>query len=111
MSPVTEEREGVHYKVKQQEGDSGVLPSWNIFVAFFISFWVRLRLLVALELLGDPCLYYGLQHFIRRRRKADPLLGVFSANSKMSSTRQTKASNSYRLVPRTTGANTVQKNC
>ena len=52
VSPVTEEREGVHYK--QQEGDSGVLPSWNIFVAFFISFWVRLRLLVALELLGDP---------------------------------------------------------
>ena len=61
VSPVTEEREGVHYK--QQEGDAGVLPSWNIFVAFFISFWVRLRLLVALELFGDPCLYYGLQHF------------------------------------------------
>ena len=29
----------------------------------------------------------------------------------MSSTRQTKASNSYRLIPRTTGANTVQQNC
>ena len=53
----------------------------------------------------------GFNIFIRRRRKADPLLGVFSANLKMSSTRQTKASNSYRLVPRTTGANTVQQNC
>ena len=53
----------------------------------------------------------GFNIFIRCRRKADPLLGVFSANLKMSSTRQTKASNSYRLVPRTTGANTVQQNC
>ena len=49
--------------------------------------------------------------FIRRAGKADPLLGVFSANSKMSLARETTASNSYRLVPRTTGANTVQQNC
>ena len=68
VSPVTEEREGVHYK--QQEGDSGVLPTWNIFVAFFTSFWVRLRLHVALELLGDPCLYYGLQHFYSSCRQS-----------------------------------------
>ena len=53
----------------------------------------------------------GFNIFIRRHRKADPLLGVFSANSKISSPRQTTASNSYRLVPRTTGANTVQQNC
>jgi len=58
----------VHYK--QQEGDACVLPSWNKFVAFFTSFWVRLRLHVALELLGDPCLYYGLQHFYSSSRES-----------------------------------------
>ena len=52
VSPVTEERDGVHYK--QQEGDAGVLPSWNIFVAFFTSLWGPITLTRSLGILGRP---------------------------------------------------------
>ena len=61
VSPVTEERE--ECITNSKKGDVGVLSTWNIFVAFFTSFWTRLRLHVALELLGDPSLYCGPQHF------------------------------------------------
>lgn len=74
-----------------------------------LVFGVRLRLRVALELLGDPCLYYGLQHFYSSSRQSRSTPRHVLSELKMSSTRETTASNSYRLVPRTTGANTVQQ--
>ena len=55
VSPVTEERVEVHYRMQEHcESDS---PNLNIFVACFTTCHARLRLYQALELLGDRALY------------------------------------------------------
>ena len=70
VSPLSEERVEVHYKMQDQcESDS---PNLNIFIACFTTCWARLHLYQMLDLLGDRVLYSDTDSIIFLRRMGDP---------------------------------------
>ena len=62
VSPLSEERVEVHYKMQDQcESDS---PNLNIFIACFTTCWARLHLYQIMDQLGDRVLYTDTDYII-----------------------------------------------